>query len=400
MLSDLAQCSCRNSALPGDSTALADSIVALAASGLAQMYIPERRLFCNILRQDVVGRMRQIGISHRYTMMTLLGLDRLEAAGWPSPISIGPVLDGLLSDLTWITGAGDLGNLLWLCAIAAPTRLDALVGRIDWVAARNYKDFQQRSTTELAWFLAGLALAKQPTETPNSRYDAIAFETYSLLCANQGPRGVFGHLAADRSLRGRLRGAIGSFADQVYPILALAHFGQVFGDTRAIGRAERCAEMMVELQGADGEWWWHYDARTGRVLRPYPVYSVHQDGMAPMALQALSAVTGREDFTPALERGLRWIAGSNTLHLDMRDLSQKLIWRSIAFASPSAKVQELACFLSGRSPRPVFQKPHVVRECRPYELGWALYALAGPHGRALPGRTSFRQKAPAPGKQP
>jgi hypothetical protein len=399
MLSDLAQGSCRNSVWQRGTRPLAYSIVELAAAGLPQMYIPERRLFCNILRQDADGRMRQIGISHRYTMMTLLGLDRLEAAGWPSPISIGPVLDELLRDLTWITCAGDLGNLLWLCAIVAPTRLAALVSRIDWMAARNYKDFHERSTTELAWFLAGLALAKQAAETSNWKYDAIAVETYSLLSANQGPKGIFGHVAADRSLRGRLRGSIGSFADQVYPILALAHFGQVFGDTRAINRAESCAEMIVELQGADGEWWWHYDARTGRVIRPYPVYSVHQDGMAPMALQALSAVTGREDFTPALERGLRWIAGSNTLNLDMRDRPQKLIWRSIAFASRSAKVQELACFLSGRSPRPVLQNPHVVRECRPYELGWALYALASPHGRAMPGRTSLRQDTPAPETQ-
>jgi hypothetical protein len=118
-----------------------------------------------------------------------------------------------------------------------------------------------------------------------------------------------------------------------------------------------------------------------------------------MALQALSAVTGRADFTPALERGLRWIAGSNTLHLDMRDLPQKLIWRSIAFASPAPKVQELACFLSRRTPRPVLQNPHVVLECRPYELGWALYALAGAHCCALPGRTFLRQNAPVPGKE-
>ena len=61
------------------------------------------------------------GISHRYTMMTLLGLDRFEKAGQTSPVPISPILDRLIADTGWIDCVGDLGLLLWTCAILAPS---------------------------------------------------------------------------------------------------------------------------------------------------------------------------------------------------------------------------------------------------------------------------------------
>jgi len=73
------------------------SIVTLAASGLEQMLDPEHKLFCFTLRQGASGLVRE-GISHRYTMMTLLGLDQFEKAGQTSPVPISPILDRLIAD--------------------------------------------------------------------------------------------------------------------------------------------------------------------------------------------------------------------------------------------------------------------------------------------------------------
>ena len=57
----------------------------LAAAGLVPMFDPERRLFCYTYARTEAGMARQ-GISHRYTLMTLLGLRRYESSGRKSPI--------------------------------------------------------------------------------------------------------------------------------------------------------------------------------------------------------------------------------------------------------------------------------------------------------------------------
>jgi len=67
-----------------------------------------------------------------------------------------------------------------------------------------------------------------------------------------------------------LRGHIGSFADQVYPIYALARFGQAYGVQPAVEMAGRCGEAICRMQGPSGQWWWHYDTRTGKVFETYP----------------------------------------------------------------------------------------------------------------------------------
>ncbi len=360
---------------------LVAEIVDLAKIGLPRMFDSKRQLFCYTLRRDASGKLVQQGISRRYTMMTLLGLHCLETGGSTSPVSIDPVMDALMCDLGWIEFGGDLGVLLWLCAVVDPGRLDNIGAKLDLKKPLvHYKDFRQCSTTELAWILAGLSHAKLAGVSSIPDLDLLSADVYGLLRANQGPHGIFGHLATAGSLAGRLRGRAGSFADQVYPIYALAQFGQAYGDAEAIRCARDCAEAIVRLQGPQGEWWWHYDAASGRVSRPYPVYSVHQHGMAPMALFALEKAAGL-NFSEAIERGLRWIPAENVLGFDMRDPAGGLVWRNIHLDSKWPQVKELFCLYFGSDLRHTLRNPCVGYECRPYELGWALYAFA--HQREL-----------------
>ena len=86
----------------------------------------------------------------------------------------------------------------------------------------------------------------------------------------------------------KLRGHVSCFADFVYPIQALSYYHQATRDARAAEVAISCAERMCQMQGPEGQWWWHFDIRAGRLVEGYPVYSVHQDSMAPMALFALA----------------------------------------------------------------------------------------------------------------
>jgi len=338
------------------------------------MFDPQRQLFVYTLRRTQDGLIPQ-GVSPRYTLMTLLGLHRYQQSGGKSPFAIAAVLEDLLQDLTWVNGIGDLGLLLWTVALTAPHDFADLEKRLDARRApRRYRDARRLCTMELAWYLTGLSYGLQ-VEARASGLAEQAEATFVRLIANQGGHGVFGHQATEMSLGGWLRGKIGSFADQVYPIYALTQFSKVSRQNNAVARALQCARSICRQQGGNGEWWWHYDASTGKVAETYPVYSVHQDGMAPMALQALAEASG-EDFTGPLGKGLEWIGGQNDLQYDMRSQSDGVIWRCFDLSKRDRLLRQFFVSDPAAARTPV-EKLHVNFECRPYELGWALYALSG-----------------------
>jgi hypothetical protein len=348
----------------------------LAAEGLVEMFDPATQLFCFRLKRSKGGLVRE-GSSRRYTIMSLLGLHQLETAGIRSKIGIKSSFDNLLRTTDQITDLGDLGLFLWLCALVSPQDLEHLFSKIDLNnALNNHPVAKAGRTMELAWFLSGLAHTTLVSgHSPRDMAD-VAMKTYQLIKDNQGNKGIFGHLGKSRSFSGLLRGRIGSFADQVYPIYAFSKFAQAYDVPKALQSATSCAEAICRAQGQLGQWWWHYDSLTGNVVEEYPVYSVHQHGMAPMALLALEAAS-RCDFTPAISKGLQWIFGNNELGRDFRDTSAHVIWRS---AYPKAHRRHLGTvvrILTGRNNVHSSKDMKVKFECRPYELGWLLYAWAG-----------------------
>jgi hypothetical protein len=349
----------------------------LAIEGLVPMFDAGTQLFCYRLRQGDAGLIRD-RLSLRYTIMTLLGLNRSEMAGITSAIPVKATVNRLLADTGWINNVGDLGLMLWLCAVACPERLSEMSAAWD---VRNalvrFGEARYKRTTELAWFLAGLAHMSLVSRDGSLAAPDLAATVFRLLQENQGDSGTFGHEARTGTVTGMIRGHIGSFADQAYPIYALTMFARAYGVREAFGAAGKCAEAICRAQGTLGQWWWHYDARAGRVAERYPVYSVHQDGMAPMALFAL-ADEAHVDFTEAIYRGLQWIAGDNEAGYDLRDKDRKVIWRSIYHSSRYDVWRHRLRYLAGAGIAPQSSNElQVLRECRPYHLGWLLYAFAG-----------------------
>ena len=135
------------------------------------------------------------------------------------------------------------------------------------------------------------------------RRDAWRAAAQRLLAA-QGATGLFPHhLPAD--MLGRFRSHVGCFADQAYAMQALARYGRETGDA-ACYRGGTVRGPARRLQGEGGQWWWHYDWRHGNVVERYPVYSVHQHSVAPMALLEL-AEAGGPDHRAAVAAGLGWL---------------------------------------------------------------------------------------------
>ncbi len=310
-------------------------------------------------------------------MMTLLGLHSYERSGRRSPVAMTPVLDALLRDTSWIGTAGDLGLLLWTCAELVPERLPEIYRKIGAEGAlARFGDGQRGHTMEVAWYLTGIANCYLAGHSDLPGLSKQATTARRILEANCGVSGVYGHLSRSRSWTGFVRGRIGTFADQVYPTIAFARLSQAIEDDKARQMALRTAEKMCERQAPLGEWCWHYDSGTGRVVSRYPVYSVHQHAMAPMMLFAASEATGC-DFTEAIYKGLAWISGNNEIHRDFVEPSLNLVWRSIYLDSTDAYADAALRFPQLRKGTADASRLKVRYECRPYELGWLLYAFAG-----------------------
>ncbi len=116
-------------------------------------------------------------------------------------------------------------------------------------------------------------------------------------------------------------------------------------------------------------------ARSIVPMRWFPVYSVHQHAMAPMALRAIEEASGK-DFTPWIFKGLRWIQ-DNELSFNMEDASASVVWRCITPSKSRRLLSDAVAVLTRSNAPETCRGLKVLFECRPYELGWLLYAFAG-----------------------
>ncbi|MET1037427.1 MAG: hypothetical protein ABW075_04080 [Aeromicrobium sp.] len=310
------------------------------------------------------------GTSLRYTAIAALGLSRL------SPAEQRTILGGrTAADLARGLGGRAVGQpdpgavalATWAVAETSGTDVAELLARLD----RDLASGRPVPTVDLSWMVLG-ALAAGPAG------EGVAATSAARLLGGQGDRGIFPHVLPAAS-QNRWRRHVGSFADQVYPVQALARMHRATGDRSQLAAAEATADRICELQGSAGQWWWHYDVRTGDVVERFPVYSVHQHAMAPMALFDL-ADAGGDDRTEQIVRGLRWIDAHPEVGEDLVADPLGVIWRKAGRREPPKAARRLSAVTT--SIRPGLRLPldrvlrvdRVDHECRPYELGWLLHA--------------------------
>jgi hypothetical protein len=234
---------------------------------------------------------------------------------------------------------------------------------------------------EAAWVVAALATARRHADVESH----LAAARDRLLTSVVPGSPAFPHATRPGLVR-TYRSHIACFADQVYPIQALARLHHSGDDPRALAAAERTAAHICRLQGDGGQWWWHYDARTGKVVEGYPVYTVHQHAMAPMALLDLTEAGGG-DFVEPIQRGLQWIAAPAELGPGAESMihdDEGVTWRKVFRGDPRKVVRGLHTVTTRAVPGlklpgvgAVYPPRAVDRECRPYEFGWLLFSWLG-----------------------
>lgn len=350
-------------------------LVELAHRGMRQMFDPDHVGFPWTLRGIATEHgpaVRREGLELMYDGISALGVARLSTDDQRAVLG-GITVHEFVSEMCERAAThphlGAVALVAWAAAEISGRHEAGLFDRWDRALASG----QGLETVYVAWALTAAVAAAELGPTGPVR-DAAR----DLLLAGQGPSGLWPKYAPAHS-GPAWRRHVGCFADQVYPIQALARHHGHRPDSAALDAANACAARICELQGTAGEWWWHYDRRTGAVVEPFPVYSVHQHSMAPMALMELWEAGGA-DHRRAIGKGLSWLTTHPEIFVELVDPRWNVIWRRVGRREPRRLARGLKAV--GTSALPGRNLPSLDRllpptavdyECRPYELGWLLY---------------------------
>ncbi len=356
--------------------ALAAHLVELARLTAPRTVLDGSQVCFTLRRGPSAGPARPEGTSGRYGSILGLGAGRLSDADQRAALrgsTAADLVDRASAEVALAGPAADLGDL----AMAAWAGAEVPGGHPAPLADRVLPALLAASsptTVAVAWSLTALVAAGR---------DDDADEVAGLLMMAVGASGLWPHwLHSDRASRWRRH--VGCFADQVYPVQALARYAGARDHDDALATAQRCADAVVGLQGAEGQWWWHYDSRTGRTVEGFPVYAVHQAAMAPMALMDL-ADAGGDGHDEAVRRGLRWLAQPAETLEPLIDDDESVVWRKIGRREPVRRSVR-AVRTAATALHPGVRLAAIDRVCppgpvdhetRPYEAGWSLYAWLG-----------------------
>lgn len=311
------------------------------------------------------------------TAICLIGLHR---AG------IDPVVLGLdprrtLAALFKVTRqrnySGGLGLVVWANAVWDGLPLVDLLQKTGAPLEHPTKFTARLTTMETAWLVSGLVHERRRSGNDIATA-ALEVALADLLARFEKDTGLFCHISDAAPVTRRIRKWVANFADQIYSVQATALVAITSANKAALAVSEACATRLVELQGELGQWWWHYDPRDGNVAQAFPVYSVHQHAMAPMALMTLAAAGGT-DHRARVELSHGWI-DRNELGIRLLDSEAGTIWRDIELQEPQmVRVLRHARSVLGwkLAERGANMKNLKVNyETRPYEWAWCLFAGA------------------------
>ncbi|GAA1969503.1 hypothetical protein GCM10009798_32620 [Nocardioides panacihumi] len=356
-----------------------ERLTALAVAGLPHAYYPATGEFAQtvrgVTRPDGVALQRE-GVNLRYAAMAALGLARTSDEAQRSVLAgrtAGEIVRLAAERAETSADPGAVALAVWAVAEVENDSVDTLVARL-----RGFLDGRALPTVDAAWILTAAVAASSYADTS----DVVASAT-RLLASHAGRSGLFPH-TLPASAQARWRAHVGSFADQVYPLQAFARASVLTGDRSLLERANTIARRLCDVQGAAGQWWWHYDSRDGSVVEAFPVYSVHQHAMAPMVLFDLWEAGG-DDHRARIARGLGWLNRHPEVVDELVSERHHLVWRKVGRREPPKAARAIGALSTSLK-----QGLHVPgldrlmpagvvdRECRPYELGWLLYAWLSP----------------------
>lgn len=364
-----------------------DGYTELSVRGIRDTWNPSAGLWDRQLRDGVWAP--TLGTeSITSTLICLIGVDRWDPTAWRS-IGADPAaaLTAARETLAGTPYPGGLGLLVWAHALHGDADLAHLL-RETGLDLGDRRTFSRGITSmEASWLLSGLLheYARRPTAATREFVDAVLADVHARL--DDAGSGLMPHATTQAPLAHRACRHIANFADQIYTLQALSFAAMTIDSEGSYLRARTLGTRLLELQGPLGQWWWQYDSRSGATADRYPVYSVHQHAMAPMALLAYRAAAQERGDAPEVvepvQRSAGW-EGRNELGIDLVE-PDRTIWRSVEVREGRVgRTARHARVWVGRGAGQAGDRlPALVlnRETRPYEWAWHLYVQAILTGR-------------------
>ena len=301
--------------------------------------------------------------SVRASAVVLIGLARAEDLSVDHGFSLGSLRTGLLNSIG-LTGVsiGELGLALWAEAVVDGGATGEVLIEI---RRRLPLDTDRLPLEELAWLVSGMSEA---AEQGGDR--ELLGEMATALVSRAGRSG----LLADSHRR--VGGSIGTIGAQLHAMVAL-HKADVSGGADDAGDSlATTAETVLGMQRSDGAWPGVIDSKRGEAAEVYPVFTVNQLALAPMAFRHAGV-----EYGAAVDNGIEWARGGNRLGFDLVHPDEARIDHGIVprrHASSLIRGVGAATRLIRGEPRDLapddlILDPHVSAE----DLGWLLEAWTG-----------------------
>jgi hypothetical protein len=329
-------------------------------------------LFRATPRVDSVGEGAHGSSSLRAGAIVLLGLLRADEVGLEHPFSTGALRTRVLGDLPGPEGGpGELGLALW-----AESRADGgAVNEItSLIAAKTPGGFEQIPLKRLAWLVSGMTEAMTRIGG-GSQLDSLLDQAEQALRAR-----VVGRTGLMSDLHHRFEGNLTPVSGQLYSLIALCQLERA-GKDAAARPARNLLSALLELQRDDGSWPGIVDPVRGEAAALYPVFTVTQVSLAPIALRLARELGFDGEIDTARDAAIAWARGENRLGFDLVHENEARLDRGIMpKRRPGAVARSFTAAarrLRGRLVEPdrsdLILDPDVSSE----DLGWVLEAWAG-----------------------
>jgi len=311
--------------------------------------------------------------SLRAGAIVLLGLLRADEVGLEHPFSTGALRTRVLGDLAGPdAGPGELGLALWAESRADGGAVNEITGL---VPGKMPKGFDRIPLKGLAWLVSGLTEASTRVGGGPELDKLLEGAEAALLARAVSATGFMS------DLHHRIGGGLTPISGQFHALTALCQLERA-GRSQAAGESSRAlVSALLDVQREDGSWPGIVDPIRGEAAALYPVFTVTQVALAPIALRLCRETGLPGELDAAADAGISWAGGSNRLGFDLVHENEARLDRGIMPrrkpGAVSRSFTSAARRLRGRLPEPdpsdLILDPEVSSE----DLGWVLEAWAG-----------------------
>ena len=304
--------------------------------------------------------------------VVLLGLLRADEVELDQPFSTGALRTTVLGAMSGPdVHAGDVGLALWAESRADGRAFGELTATLMRLVSKH---FEHLPLEQLAYVVNGLTEASVRIGE-SEQLTSLRADAWAALLERAQEGGFFAEERRRRNV------ASVPVSTQFHVLTALCQMIRAGSGPEVTDSAQKLATALLKLQQDDGSWPGLVDPLRGEAAALYPVLTVTQVALAPIALRVADEQGLKGEFLLAADLGIAWARGGNLLGFDLVHEKESRLDRGIfpkrEPGAVSRGISNASRRFRGRLPQldpdRLILDPAVSSE----DLGWVLEAWAG-----------------------